>query len=202
MEVIISGCIGYVFGCLSPAALISKWKDTDLRTHGTGNLGATNTMLVLGLRFGLLVMVFDALKAVLAMNLIRHLFPGHSYAPLLGGLFAAVGHMFPFYMDFRGGKGLAAFAGTILAYDRGIFFALLVLCILLMLITNHTAIVPISSSIIFTILSTLKSRSISVFAITSLFSIVIIYRHRDNIQRIFDGNDADVRGYLREHLFR
>lgn len=202
MEVIISACIGYFFGCVSPAALISRWKDTDLRQHGTGNLGATNTMLVFGLKFGVIVMLFDGLKAVCAMNLIRHLFPDHPYGALLGGLFAAIGHMFPFYMDFRGGKGLAAFAGTILAYDRGVFLALLILCVLLMLISNHTAIVPITSSVAFTVLSTIKSRSVSVFVITSLFSIVIIYRHRDNIERIFNGNDADVRGYLKEHLFR
>lgn len=201
MEIIISACIGYLFGCLSPSALISKLKDTDLRQEGTGNLGATNTMLVFGLKCGVFVMVFDAMKAVFAMYFIHRLFPDHEYASLLGGLWAAVGHMFPFYMEFQGGKGLAAFAGTILAYDRGIFVTLFVLCVLLMLISNHTAIVPITSSIIFTVLSTMKSRSVSVFIITSLFSMVIIHRHRDNIERIFNGNDADVRGYLKEHLF-
>lgn len=202
MELIISACIGYLFGCLSPSALISKLKDTDLRQEGTGNLGATNTMLVFGLKCGIFVMLFDALKAVFAMCFIHRLFPEHEYASLLAGLLAAVGHMFPFYMDFRGGKGLAAFAGTILAYDRGIFVSLFVLCVLLMLISNHTAIVPITSSIAFTVLSTMKSRNVTVFVLTALFSIVIIYRHRDNIERIFNGNDADVRGYLKERLFR
>ena len=201
MEVIISAGIGYLLGCLSPAALISKVKQTNLREHGTGNLGATNTMLTFGLKYGVLVMLFDALKAVFAMTLIRILFPDHPYAALLGGLFAAIGHMFPFYMDFKGGKGLAAFAGTILAYDRGIFVFLFVLCVLLMLISNHSAIVPISSSVLFTVLTTLKSRSVCVFIITSLFSFILIHRHRDNIQKILDGEDADVRGYLKEHIF-
>lgn len=201
MELIISAGIGYGLGCLNSAAFISKVKQKDLREHGTGNLGATNTMLTFGLRYGIFVMVFDALKAVAAMLLIHQLFPDHPYAALLGGLFAAVGHMFPFYMDFKGGKGLAAFAGTILAYDRGIFVFLFVICVLLMLITNHTAVVPISSSILFTILTTLKSKSLSVFIITSVFSLLLIHRHQDNIMKIFNGNDADVRGYLKQHIF-
>lgn len=201
MELIISAGIGYGLGCLSSAAFISKVKQKDLREHGTGNLGATNTMLTFGLRYGIFVMVFDALKAVVAMLLIHQLFPDHPYASLLGGLFAAVGHMFPFYLDFKGGKGLAAFAGTILAYDRGIFVFLFVICVLLMLITNHTAVVPISSSILFTILTTLKSKSLSVFIITSVFSLLLIHRHQDNIMKIFNGNDADVRGYLKQHIF-
>lgn len=201
MEVIISIGIGYLFGCLSPAAFISKVKQTNLREHGTGNLGATNTMLTFGLRYGLFVMVFDALKAVFSMVLIQLLFPYHPFAPLLGGLFTAIGHMFPFYLNFNGGKGLAAFAGCILAYDRWIFLFLFVVCVLLMLISNHSAIVPISSSTLFTILTTLKTRSLSVFFITSAFSLVLIHRHRDNILKIVNGDDADVRGYLKEHLF-
>lgn len=201
MELLLSICIGYLIGSASPAALIAKLKQTNLRESGTGNLGATNTMLTFGFKYGILVMLIDALKAVLAMKLLEALFPESFIAPLLGGLFTAIGHMYPFYMGFKGGKGLAAFGGCILAYDPHMFIFLFILCWVLMLITNHSVTVPIASSTLFAILTTWKTRSLAVFLITTGFSLLLIRRHQDNIQKVLDGNDADIRGYLKEHLF-
>lgn len=200
MELLVCMIIGYLLGSLSPAALLSKIKHTNLREHGTGNLGATNTMLTFGLRYGLFVMVFDALKAITAFGLARILFPDNPLSGLAAGLAAPIGHMFPFYLRFNGGKGLAAFGGCILAYDPAMFLLLFVLCVLLMLITNHSAVVPITSSALFSIFSTLKTKNLAVFLLTSCFSLIIIHRHKDNILKITNGDDADIRGYFREKL--
>lgn len=202
MKVLLSIVLGYLLGSLNPSALIARLKGMNLREQGTGNLGATNTMLTFGLGYGVLVMLFDACKAVLAMGLIGYLYPGDTTLSLLAGLFTAIGHMYPFYMNFQGGKGLAAFGGCILAYDPHMFLFLFIICWVLMLLSNHSVSVPITSSTLFTILSTWKSRSIPVFLITSLFSLLIIHRHQDNIRMVLEGNDADIRGYLRQHLFR
>lgn len=202
MELFICSFIGYLIGSLSPSALLSKIKGHDLRENGTGNLGATNTMLNFGFRYGVLVMLIDALKAVVAMSIASRLFPESSLAPLLTGLFSAIGHMYPFYMNFRGGKGLAAFGGCILAYDPHMFLFLFILCWVMMLLTNHSVAVPITSSALFAILTTWKTRSLAVFLITSAFSLIIIHRHQDNIKMVLDGDDADIRGYLRQRLFR
>ncbi len=202
MELIISIIIGYLLGSLSPAALISRKKHKNLREHGTGNLGATNTMLTFGLRYGVLVMLFDVIKAVCAFQLARYLFPEDPLSGLVAGLATPIGHMFPFYMRFKGGKGLAAFGGCILAYDPGMFLFLFILCVALMLITNHSAVVPMASSVLFTIFTTWKTKNLVVFLLTSCFSLIFIRRHKDNIMKIVNGDDADIRGYFREKLSR
>lgn len=202
MELFICIIIGYLLGSLSPSALLSKIKHKNLRENGTGNLGATNTMLTFGLRYGIFVMLFDGLKAVCAIQLARYLFPENPLSGLVAGLATPIGHMYPFYMRFKGGKGLAAFGGCILAYDPGMFLFLFVLCVLLMLITNHSAVVPMASSVLFTIFTTWKTKSLIVFLMTSCFSLIFIHRHRDNIMKIINGDDADIRGYFREKLSR
>lgn len=202
MELLICCMIGYLIGSLSPSALLSRLKRRDLRENGTGNLGATNTMLTFGLKYGILVMLIDAMKAVIAMFISRRLFPEVPLAPLLTGLSTAIGHMYPFYMHFRGGKGLAAFGGCILAYDPHMFLFLFILCWVMMLLTNHSVSVPITSSTLFTLLTTWKTRSLAVFLITSAFSLIIIHRHQDNIKKVLDGDDADIRGFLKQRLFR
>lgn len=125
MAYIFSVIIGYLLGCLSPAALISKIKRKNLRKNGTGNLGATNVMLNFGKRFGALVMLFDIFKAFAAYKLAELLFPSAAFVGIAAGFAAVVGHVFPFYMKFKGGKGLAAFAGMVLAYNPWLFLFLL-----------------------------------------------------------------------------
>ena len=96
MELLSSAVIGYGLGCLSPAALISKLKNIDLRTKGTKNLGGSNTMLVIGRAWGILVMLLDILKAYFAVKIAKWLFPQVTIAQLVAGLFAVIGHVFPF----------------------------------------------------------------------------------------------------------
>lgn len=121
LETVISLVIGYLLGTLSPAALFAKLKKVNLRKRGTGNLGATNTTMVLGKQYGALVMILDIGKAFLACKLAELLFPELAVAGLLAGAAAVVGHIYPFYMKFKGGKGLAAFGGMILAYNPWMF---------------------------------------------------------------------------------
>lgn len=104
MAVVCSIIIGYLLGCISPAALVSKIKNKDLRKSGTGNLGATNTLLVFGKSWGVCVMLFDVAKAFTACKLARWLFPSLPIAGMLAGSAAVAGHIYPFYMKFRGGK--------------------------------------------------------------------------------------------------
>lgn len=202
MAIIFSILLGYLLGTLNPAAWLSRRKHTDLRSQGTGNLGATNTLLVLGKRYGAFVMLFDIMKAVIAVRLSQKLFPSLEVAGLLAGTSAVVGHVFPYYLNFKGGKGLAAFAGLVLGVDSKLFLLLALISIVLMLIINYSVAMPMSAGILFPILYGLQTGSITAFLIASAASILIICKHYSNIAKAKNDEDIKIRDYIKDTLFR
>ena len=201
MEIAFSLIIGYLLGSLNPAALLSKLKNINFREQGTRNLGASNTLLILGKKYGALVMLFDIIKAVIAANLAKWLFPKLALASLLAGCAAVVGHIFPFYLGFRGGKGLAAFGGLVLAYDPAMFLFLLVLGIVLMLIVNYSFILPMSAAFLFPFLALYKSQQVEVFLLTLAASVLVIIKHWSNIGKARRGEEMKIREFIKEKLF-
>lgn len=197
MNYLCSLLIGYGLGSLNPAALLSKLKQQDLRTQGTHNLGASNTMLVMGKKWGALVMLFDIFKAFFSAKLVKWLFPQLYVAELLAGLGAVLGHVFPFYLGFRGGKGLAAFGGMVLAYDPVLFCCLLVLGLILMLLFNCSVAMPMSAAPLFAILSGLQAQSLTVFLLSSASALIIVVKHWSNIEKARSGNDVKIRSFVR-----
>lgn len=195
-QIVLSSIIGYVIGSLSPSALLSKIKHKNFRKQGTGNLGATNTAIILGKGYGAFVMLFDIFKAAAASFLCAHLFPQLSLVPLVAGVFAVIGHVFPFYLRFRGGKGLATFGGLILSFDPVMFLILLALTLILMFVFNYGVAMPISASILFPILAFLKTRSIIVFALTSAASLLVFIKHLPNLKKAIKNQDHTVRDYI------
>lgn len=118
MERIICLIIGYVFGLFQTAYIYGKAHGVDIRQMGSGNAGTTNTLRVFGTKAGLLVFFGDVLKCAVAVTVVRFVYGGSEIAYLLmiyAGAGAILGHNFPFYMHFKGGKGIAATAGLILA---------------------------------------------------------------------------------------
>jgi len=193
--------LGYLMGCVNPAAIVGKWKRVDLRKTGTRNLGASNTLLSVGKGWGVAVMLFDIAKAYLASKLARRIFSGMVFAGLLAGAFAVVGHVFPFYMRFRGGKGLAAFAGMVLAYDSQIFLLLLTVGTALMLLANYSAAMPMSAGILFPVMALLHGRSFPAFLIALGTSALVIFKHFENLKRGRRGEDIHIREFIRESIF-
>ena len=148
-EMLLSAAIGYGIGQLSPAALISKLKNKDLRENGTGNLVATNTMLVFGKAYGIAVMIFDVLKAYIAIKIAKALFPKFLFAGLVAGCFSVIRHIFPAYLNFRGGKGVATFAGMMMSYDIKVLLGFLLIAIFNMVITDTGYYGPVSAAVLF-----------------------------------------------------
>ena len=202
MEILATLAIGYSFGSLSPAALISKLKKKNLREHGTGNLGASNTLLVFGKALGVFVMVFDILKAFLAAKLSEFLFPKLALSGLIAGFAAIVGHNFPFYLHFKGGKGLAAFGGTVLYYNPLFFLILLVFGLILMFIFNVSVVMPMSAGILFPILVYLQSGNAAEAAMAGACSLLIIIIHFSNIEKAKKRTDIPIREFVTQKLFR
>lgn len=200
MEIIYTLLIGYLLGSLSPSALLARIKKVNLKNAGTKNLGASNTMLVIGKAYGALVMLFDIAKAFAASRIALALFPTLPAAGLLAGLSAVIGHVFPFYLKFRGGKGLAAFGGMVLAYNPWFFLALLCFGLVLMIIANCSYVMPMSAATLFPILALIQSRSLPVFLISAAASAIIIVKHWSNIEKGRSGKDLKIRSFIKDLL--
>lgn len=198
MRIILCVLLGYLLGSLSPAAMFSKIKKKNLRKQGTGNLGATNTMLVLGKRYGALVMLFDIAKAFVSVKLAQLIFPSFAVCGVLAGGAAVVGHIYPFYMKFKGGKGLAAFGGFILGVDPLLFLILLIIALVMMLIFNYGVAMPVSAAVLFPILYGIRNGDVASVIVVTMVSILIICKHLSNIGKAWRKEETKVRDYLKK----
>ena len=127
---------GYLLGCSNMALYLGKAKGVDLRAGGSGNLGASNATILMGWRAGVLTAVHDAGKALLAVVLARLVFPDAAFAGAAAGVACVLGHIFPFYMGFRGGKGFASYIGMILALNWKFALVIFVLVVLVTVVTD------------------------------------------------------------------
>lgn len=196
-EYLLSILLGYLLGSLSPSALLSKLKKENLRNQGTGNLGATNTMLILGKGYGALVMLFDIAKAYAAVKLAEKLFPLLVCSGLIAGCAAVIGHIFPFYMKFKGGKGLAAYGGMILGLEPLLFLILLLIAIAAMFITNHAIAMTVSATVLFPFFFAIRKGDLIAFLLVAAVSALILSRHTGSILEAIRGEDTSVRAFLR-----
>jgi len=192
--------IGYLLGSISFATIVSKIKKVNLKESGTKNLGATNTMLVMGKGFGALVMVLDVLKTVLAIIISRAIFPHFSAAGILTGTSAMLGHICPFYLKFKGGKGLACYAGMILALDPALFVFMLVLCVTIMIIFNHSVVVPYTAAVIFPLFYCLRNPEPPIIIIGVVAGLILALRHIPDITRAKTGGDSKIRDFFKEQI--
>ena len=189
MNAVLSLILGYFVGCLNPAALVSKKKNVDLKSEGTKNLGATNTALVLGRKAGYFVLIFDMLKSIFSYKLARVLFPQLTIAGLIAGIGVILGHCFPVFLHFQGGKGLASFGGLVLAHDPLLFAGLLTLGIVLAFALNYGVYLAVSAASLFPVLCYLRSRDPAIFAASAVAGGIILVMHRGNLRRAITGED-------------
>ncbi len=195
-DIFVSALIGYGLGQLSPAALLSKIKKVDLRKTGTGNLGATNTAIVFGKLSGIVVLLLDVFKAFFAIKFAKMMLPEFAFAGLIAGCFAVIGHIFPLYLNFRGGKGVATLAGMVLAYDIRLVLLLLALAAAIMWLTNTGHYGPISAAVSFPILLLIRVRNFTVFGCVAAVCGLIIYKHKENFSKRKHGEEMTVKEFF------
>ena len=200
MRFLISLLIGYLLGSLSPASLLARLKQTDLRENGTGNLGATNTILVMGKKLGLLVMLLDIFKSYLAAKIAEKLFADFALAGFVSAFGAVLGHIYSLYLHFHGGKGVAAFVGMIIFYRPGFFFLLAGLAIVLMLVTNLGVVGPTSAAVLFPLLVLIDSGNPAIAGVCAAAGALVLLSHRENIRKIRSGEEILVRPFLKKVL--
>lgn len=189
---IIGALVAYLLGSIPSGLWIGQYFfQKDIRQFGSGNLGSTNAFRVLGKKAGSVVLFCDVFKGFLAMVLAMTVFKQDSLSPLWIASFAVIGHTFPLFASFKGGKAVATFAGMILAYQPLLLLYGLIIFLALLAITrmvSFTAMVTISAGVLLSLL--FNDWTLTAFALA--IDIFIIYRHRSNIQRILNGTENKV----------
>lgn len=180
---------GYLLGCSNMAFYLEKMTKKSIRGGGSGNLGASNTVIRLGWLAGLLVGIHDIGKALLVVYLARWLLPQWEYAAVAAGIACVLGHIFPFYLKFKGGKGFASYVGVIFALDWRIALAIIAMIFVVTLITDYIVAATMMTTISAPISLGLHQGKWILALILCIGSAVILYRHRENLVRIFVTGD-------------
>jgi len=189
--------LGYLLGSSSMAYYIGKWKKQDIRKAGSGNLGASNTAVLFGWGAAVAVAVHDIGKAFAAVLLCRWLFPDLEYAGAAAGVAAVVGHIFPFYLKFKGGKGMASYFGMVLALNWKLALLLAMVLVLITLITDYISLAAISMTILVPGYTALVVHNTVLALILTVGTAVMLYKHRENIVRIARGQEIGLRSTAR-----
>ncbi|MCP8969138.1 glycerol-3-phosphate 1-O-acyltransferase PlsY [Ectobacillus ponti] len=181
----------YLLGSIPSALIVGKaGYGIDIREHGSGNLGGTNTFRILGKKAGFIVTLADILKGTLAASL--PLLFSLDLHMLWFGLAAIIGHVYPVFAKFRGGKAVATTAGVLLAYQPLMFLILLVVFLTLLFTTKYVSLSSMLTAVAAVILACLEGDKPLIVAI-SFIALFLIYRHRANIKRIMAGTEPKVK---------
>ena len=203
--------IGYLFGLFQTSYILGRSKGIDIRDYGSGNAGTTNMLRTMGTSAGILTFLGDCLKSILAVVLVRLLF-GKSHVDILpllciyAGAGVILGHNYPFYLKFRGGKGIAATAGLVLSFGPVLTAAPLLLFIVTVLLTNY---VSLGSLLVYVCLVVefvifgqtgffgMEQRYLNeLYVLIFLLALLAFWKHRKNIRRLLNGTET------KSHLFK
>lgn len=185
MMTALSCIIAYLLGSISPSIVIGKLSGVDIKKEGSGNAGATNTLRVLGKKAALITLAVDIGKGVLAVYIANSM--GGATAQYLACAFVVIGHIFPIWFKFKGGKGVAVAFGAIIGVNPMIAFGCLTVVVLTVFLTR---IVSLGS-----ILATLSAPIWAVFLEPRFIpyiigpTILVIFMHRSNIKRLLQGQE-------------
>ena len=198
--------IGYFIGNIETGYIFGNLNKMDIRNYGSGNAGATNTLRVLGPKSGLIVFFGDFCKSLIPCLVVRYIFRDNvslSYVYMLYiGLGVVLGHNFPFYLGFKGGKGVASTAGIIMALDYRIAFVCLAIFILIVAITRYVSLASIVVMIIFIGMSHMLVKTNYGFTdgsspmefrlLVVIIGFLSIFMHRANIKRLLSGTENKI----------
>ena len=190
----------YIVGSSSMSFYLSKLNGVELRDKGSKNLGASNAMILMGWKAGILVGIHDIGKSVIAVLLANILFPDLPYVGVLAGVACVLGHIFPFYLKFKGGKGFASFIGMVLALNWKYALVMLLLVVLITLITDYIVSGTITAVVLSPIYFGIAEKNVIFPCIILISTAIILYKHRENFVRMYRGTEIGLRSANRgEH---
>ncbi len=194
---------GYAVGGINPSYLIGRARGFDIRKKGSGNAGASNAMILMGKKVGVISALLDIAKAAVAFLCAPLMFRGMAFASVIAGTACILGHIFPVYMKFRGGKGLACIAGVAIGIDWRFFLILLAAEALLAFVTDYICVIPMTAAVILPLCYGFFGSDGTGWllhagdgwlgaAILAVASVVILFRHIQNVKRIFAGKEVHL----------
>ncbi|AKF30655.1 glycerol-3-phosphate 1-O-acyltransferase PlsY [Bacillus velezensis] len=185
--------LAYAIGSIPSGLVVGKLvKGIDIREHGSGNLGATNAFRTLGVKAGSVVVAADILKGTLAAALpyLLHV-PIH---PLLAGVAAVIGHVFPVFAKFKGGKAVATSGGVLLFYAPLLFVTMVAVFFVFLFLTKFVSLSSMLTGI-YTIIYCLFVKDPYLLIVVTLLTAFVIYRHRANIKRIINKTEPKIKWF-------
>lgn len=194
MDYLIFIVIAYLLGSIPFALIVGKiGYKKDIREHGSGNLGATNAFRVLGVKAGIIVTLADILKGTLAtvIPLIAGLFYDVEVSRLFIGVFAVLGHTYPLFANFKGGKAVATSGGIILGVNPLLFLAIICTFVLTLYLFKYVSLASMITGVVATIISAFL-HDLLLFILVSCLTILVLFRHRDNIKRIKNKTEPKI----------
>lgn len=194
MEYVVFGLIAYLLGSIPFALIVGKvGYNMDIREHGSGNLGATNAFRVLGTKAGIIVTLADILKGTIAtiIPLLVGLFMDVEVIRIIIGIFAVLGHTYPIFAKFKGGKAVATSGGIILGINPLLFLAIIITFIGTLYLFKYVSLASMLTGVVATIISFFLHDLLLFILVTSL-TIFVIYRHVENIKRIINKTEPKI----------
>lgn len=183
MEYVLFILLAYVIGSIPSALIVGKvGYNIDVREHGSGNLGATNTFRILGKKAGTIVLIADILKGTIA-TILPILF-GFDLYLLVIGLGAVIGHVYPVFARFKGGKAVATSAGIILGVNALLFAIIIASFVIVLLVSKYVSLASMTAGVVGVVVSIFIAQDIVLTIVLGLLAIFILYKHRQNIVRI------------------
>ena len=193
MQYILVIALSYILGSSNMAKYIAAAKKVDLSAGGSGNPGASNAVILMGWGAGVLVAVHDIGKSALAVVLARMLFPDLPHIGAAAGVAAVLGHIYPFWMKFKGGKGFASYLGMTIALHWKFAIAVLLLVVAVTLITDYIVAATTTTIIIVPIGLGLLTHSLILPLILLIASVIIAWKHKENYVRMYNGTEIRFR---------
>ena len=193
MQYLLAVMLGYLLGCSSMAYYIGLAKKKDIRTAGSVNLGASNATVLFGWGAGVLVALHDIGKAVLAVLAAKWLFPEAACADAAAGVACVLGHIFPFYLKFKGGKGLASYFGMTLALNWRLALIIVAVVVLATVITDYIAVGALSTIVVVPVYEYFHTQNLLLVGILCIATAVMFVKHWENILRIAKHEEIGLR---------
>ncbi|NJD04483.1 MAG: glycerol-3-phosphate 1-O-acyltransferase PlsY [Ruminiclostridium sp.] len=182
---------GYLLGSLNSSMIVGKFYGTDIRKHGSGNAGTTNALRILGKKAALLVLAGDFLKGILAY-LIGFYLTGSATGGMIAGTASVLGHIWPVFFGFRGGKGVLTSLAVLLMADWSVALAMRGLFIIVVAITRYISLGSIIAAVLFPLTSLYLGRDIEYIIVSAIIGILIVIMHRTNIKRLLAGTESKL----------
>lgn len=182
----------YLLGCSNMAVYLAKLKNVDL-TKGSGNPGTSNATILMGWNAGVIVGIHDIGKAALAVILAELIFPDLKYVGAAAGVACILGHIFPFYMGFRGGKGFASYLGMTLALNWKFALIILIIVGIVTVVTDYIVVGTVTTVVLVPVVMGILTQSAILAIILCAATVVILYKHRENFARLRNGTEIGLR---------